>query len=57
LTQNIGAIFVKVNTISLLLGRTLKTGLHGFLQNYARPKEVCKKTSETSAGQSSLGGV
>jgi hypothetical protein len=37
--------------------RTLKTKLHGFLQNSARPKKVCEKTSETSAGQRSLGGV
>jgi hypothetical protein len=37
--------------------RKLKTGLHGFLQNCARLKKVCKKTSETSARQSSLGGV
>ncbi|CAM6024147.1 unnamed protein product, partial [Sphagnum balticum] len=35
--------------------RTLKTGLHGFLQNCARPKKVCKKTSKTSSGQSSFG--
>jgi len=37
--------------------RTLETGLHGFLQNCARPKKVCKKTSETSAGQSSFRGL
>jgi hypothetical protein len=37
--------------------RTFKTGLHGFLHNCAKPKKVCKKTSETSARQSSLVGV
>jgi hypothetical protein len=36
--------------------RTLKTKLHGFLQNSARPKKVCEKTSVTSAGQRLLGG-
>ncbi len=36
---------------------SLKTELHGFSQNSARPKKVCEKTSETSAGQRSLGGV
>jgi len=35
--------------------RILKTGMHGFLQNCARPKKVCKKTSETITRQSSLG--
>jgi hypothetical protein len=29
---------------------TLKIGLHGFLQNFARLKNVCKKPSETSGG-------
>jgi len=37
--------------------KNIETGLHGFLQNCARPKKVCKKTSETSVRQSSLGGV
>jgi hypothetical protein len=30
--------------------RTLKTRVHGFLQNCARPKKVCKKTSESRGG-------
>jgi hypothetical protein len=37
--------------------KNIETRLHGFLHNCARPKRVCKKTSETSIRQSSLGGV
>jgi hypothetical protein len=34
-----------------------KFGLHGFLQNNAKLKKVCKNTSETNARQSLLRGV
>jgi hypothetical protein len=37
--------------------KKIENRVHGFLQNCARLKKVCKKTSETSAGQSLLGGV
>ncbi len=31
--------------------------LRGFMQNYAGPKNMCKKTRKAGAGQSSMGGV
>jgi hypothetical protein len=37
--------------------KKIENWVHGSLQNCARLKKVRKKTSETSAGQSSLGGV
>jgi hypothetical protein len=46
----------KVNTNFFAFWKNIENWVHGFLQNYARPKKVCKKTSETSAGQSSPGG-
>ncbi len=42
--QNVVQFFEELKNI-------VKTGLHGFSQNRARPKKVCKKTRETSAGQ------
>jgi len=36
--------------------RTCRTMLHSFMQNYAGPKNMCKKTRKTGGGQSSMGG-
>jgi hypothetical protein len=38
---------------ALLLNKTV---LRGFMQNHAGPKNMCKKTRKTCAGQSSIGG-
>jgi len=33
----------------------MKRMLHGFMQNHAGLKNMCKKTRKTGAGQSSMG--
>ncbi len=44
-----------IRHVLLLNRRTCRTVLHGYMQNQAGPKNMCKKTRETCAGQCSMG--
>jgi len=37
--------------------RTCRTMLHSFMQNYAGPKNMCKKTRKTGGGRAPWGGI